>query len=121
MYEKTIIFIFICVICFTGCSSTRVVSDITERTTKYRELEGEIRDGETELAVTGEKLESTSEQITDSINSIESTSKQLEQSIEESKGNEQEIGNLLQRIRTREVSPDIIAEFRNKYPELFIE
>lgn len=118
-------FLFVLVILFTAClfagCRTTMVPDITERTKEYRELEAEIRDGETELAVTGTKLESTSEQITESVNSIGQTGKQLEQSISESAGNEQEITDLLQRIRTRKIPNDIAIELREKYPALFIE
>lgn len=115
MYEKKItlfILIFSCCILF-GCRTT-MVSDISEGSEQYRELQSDIRDGETELALTGTKIEQTSEQLATGIS-------ELEQAITSSTANEQEIGNLLQQIRTRELPTDIVAELRNKYPELFLE
>lgn len=118
MYEKIkrvicYVLLFTALI-FTGCRTTKVVSDISAGTEQYREIQSDIRDGETELAVTSTKIEQTSEQLATGIN-------ELEQSITSSTSNEQEIGELLQQIRTREIPSNIILELRNKYPELFIE
>lgn len=100
MYAKILIFIS----CFliVSCQSTNIHHNGTG-TTDYRELQSEIRDGETELAETNKDIESTSNRIEERINDIESTGNNLEQSITESKGSEQEIGELLQSIRNREL------------------
>ena len=100
MYEKIILFVF-CLF-FISCKSTNLY-DNRARNTDYREIQSEIRDGETELAETNKDIESTSNRIEERINGIESTSNNLEQSIAESKGSEQEIGELLQSIRNREL------------------
>lgn len=122
MYAKTFfIFIFICF--FISCKSTNISNNGT-RTTDYRELQSEIRDGETELVITGKDLESTnnnlekgidniestSDRIEERISDIESTSNNLEQSITESEGSEQEIGEVLQSIRNRPIPEDKLAE-----------
>lgn len=108
MHEKKITYFFIVVLLscyiFTGCQST-MVSDVSERTREYRELESSIRDGETELAITGAKLESAGEE--------------LEHSISESEEIEQRLGELLQLIGTRKLPENIADELRNKYPEIF--
>lgn len=100
-------FLFVLVILFTAClfagCRTTMVPDITERTKEYRELEAEIRDGETELAVTGTKLENDSERLGTELS-------ELEQSIRDSETNEQELGEILQRIRERELTKDKLIE-----------
>ena len=101
MYEKTILFIF-CLF-FISCKSTNLY-DNRARTTNYREIQSEIRDGETELVITNKDIESTNNRIEERINDIESTNNNLEQSIAESKGSEQEIGELIQSIRNRPIS-----------------
>ena len=108
MYEKTILFIF-CLF-FISCISTNLY-DNRARTTNYREIQSEIRDGETELVITNKDIESTNNRIEERINDIESTNNNLEQSIAESKGSEQEIGELIQSIRNRPISNDKLIEF----------
>lgn len=100
MYEKIILF-FICFL-LISCQSTNIY-DNGAGTTDYRELQSEIRDGETKLVETNKDIESTSNRIEERINDIESTGSNLEQSIKESEGSEQEIGELLQSIRNREL------------------
>lgn len=110
MYEKAIIFIIFISFIFIGCSTTRVVSDISDGTMEYRELQGEIRTGETELAITGTGLESTSKDIEQSVINITESGERLEQSIKDSTGNEQEIGDIIQSVRERELNKDVLIE-----------
>lgn len=113
MYEKKINFVLFCFVItsiFSGCKSTKILSDNGTRVIEYREIESEIRDGETELAITGAKLESTSEGIRDSINKLKDTSERLEQSINESTDNESELGEILQQIRDRELTENQLVE-----------
>lgn len=98
MYEKIIIFIIL--FCCFSCQSTKLYNNGTGAS-EYREIQSEIRDGETELAITGENLKFRSEQIEERIENIESIGKQLEQSIETSAANEQELRDILQSIRER--------------------
>ena len=100
--EKVIYLLIFCLF-FISCKSASIY-DNRAGTTNYRELQSEIRDGETELVITNKDIESTSNRIEERINDIESTSNNLEQSIAESKGSEQEIGELLQSIRNRPIS-----------------
>lgn len=106
--EKVICFFIICLF-FISCKSTDV-SNNGAGTTDYRELQSEIRDGETELVITNKDIESTNNRIEERISDIESTSNNLEQSIEESKGNEQEIGEIIQSIRNRPIPSDKLIE-----------
>jgi len=96
---------------FTGCSSTgksaALVSDIGIGAAEYRAVQTEQRDGETELAVTGAKLELESREIRTGLD-------ELEQSIIASKGTEQELGEIILRVRAREVDPSFIEEWRNR-------
>lgn len=103
MYEKIILF-FICFL-LISCQSTNIYDNGTG-TTDYRELQSEIRDGEAELVITGKDIESTDNRIKERINDIESTGNNLEQSITESKGSEQELGEVLQSIRNRPITED---------------
>lgn len=122
MYAK-IFFIFIFICFFISCQSTNIFDKGTG-TSDYRELQSEIRDGETELVITSKDLESTDNRIEERINDIESTSgnienginniestgNNLEQSIAESEGSEQEIGEVLQSIRNRPIPEDKLTE-----------
>ena len=110
MYEKAIIFFIFISFIFISCSTTRVVSDISDGTMEYRELQGEIRTGETELAITGTGLESTSKDIEQSVINITESGERLEQSISKSTSSESEIGNILQSIGNREVTIDKLIE-----------
>lgn len=96
MYEK-IIFVFIVCFYFISCSSTRYISDNSERDREYRETMSEIRTGETELAIAGKDIEH-------SVNEIIGTSEDIEQSIRESEDIESEIRTILQRVRDRKIT-----------------
>lgn len=109
MYEKIILFVFISIFLF-GCKSTNIYDNGTG-TTDYRELQSEIRDGETELVITGKDLESTDIRIEERIKDIESTGSNLEQSITESEGSEQELGEVIQSVRGRKIPEDKLVEF----------
>ena len=103
MYGKIFIFIFIIVpFLFFSCKSPELHHNGTGNT-DYRELQSEIRDGEAGLVETSKDIESTGQRIEERINDIESTGGILEQSIEESAGSQQEIGEILQRIRGRKL------------------
>jgi len=98
--------IVICtVLLCSGCATRRgvVVSDLGNGTADYRAIQSEIRTGETELAITGQRLE----------DHIESGLQSLEQSISGGQGAAEEIGAIIQRVRSREVDPAILEEWRN--------
>lgn len=101
MYGKVFIFIIVPFL-FFSCKSTELHHNGTGNT-DYRELQSEIRDGEARLVETSKDIESTSKRLEERINDIESTGGNLEQSIEESAESQQEIGDLLQRIRGRKL------------------
>lgn len=103
MYEKKFCFILIFCIVLFSCKSTELLSDDGTGIDKYRELQIEIRTGETDLAITGTEIENSSRQLGEGI-------RNLEQSIEESERNEQELGEILQRIRGREIKKDKLIE-----------
>jgi len=96
----------------SGCCTRRgtLVSNIGDGIAEYGELQAELRAGETELAVTGTKIESESRELGNGI-------RELEQSIISREGASEEIGAILERIRSREVSPDIIERWRNSQIE----
>ena len=101
-----LIIIFICFISlwlFSSCKSTKVLSDNGTGTEQYRETESEIRDGETELAITGAELENDSERLGTELS-------ELEQSIRDSETNEQELGEIIQSVRERELTEDKLIE-----------
>jgi hypothetical protein len=86
-----------------GCATSRgrtLVSDLGNGATEYRAIQGEIREGEADLAIAGAKIE---EELGN-----------LEQSIGASQGAEQEIGDIIQRIRNRPVDTAFIEEWRNR-------
>ena len=90
--------------CSTGCASTRaLVSDIGDGAAEYRAVQTEQRAGEVELAVTGAR--------------IEAGLTELERSISASQRSEQEIGIVIQRVRTREIDPAFVEEWRNRETE----
>ena len=101
MYGKIFIFIIVPFL-FFSCKSPELHHNGTGNT-DYRELQSEIRDGEAGLVETSKDIESTGQRIEERINDIESTGGILEQSIEESAGSQQEIGEILQRIRGRKL------------------
>jgi hypothetical protein len=93
---------------FTRCSSAgALVSDIGIGVEEYRRIQTEQRKGETELAVTGAKLEYESRETRSELS-------ELERSISASQRAEPEIGNIIQRIRERELDPDFIKEWKNR-------
>lgn len=96
------IFILIFSIAMLSCTSSNVYDNGTGNS-DYRELQSEIRDGETELVITGKNLESTANDIRGTINAIKSTSVELEQSIGESASSEQGIGDVIQSVRNRPI------------------
>lgn len=98
MYEK----VFITIVSFTvilsvamcsSCKSTNIY-DNGRGTEEYRETEREIRDGETELAVTDTEIKRDAEEIGESLT-------RLNGAVEGSKNVERELGEILQRIRER--------------------
>lgn len=117
MYEKKILFFIFLSILFISCKSTRILSDDGARITEYRELQNEVRDGETKLAITGERISNDSEKIGETSAEIRQSSdelgeqlNQLESSIKESAGNNEEIGRILQQIRARKITDDKLIE-----------
>ena len=111
--EKILCIIFSCIL-FASCNSTRVLSGDPAGTREHRELENEIRAGETELAITGTEIKNTSNRITESVN-------ELEQSIENSKGNEQEITDIIQSIRGRKLPDALVNELENRKTDNIVE
>ena len=105
------VFLYAFLFLFTGCSNTgksaALVPDIGIGAAEYRTVQTEQRAGETELAVTGAKLEQESREIRTELN-------ELEQSIIASQGTEQEIGNIILRVREREVEIAFIEDWRNR-------
>ena len=102
-------FIFYAALClFPSCAGTgAIVSDIGIGASEYREVQTQQRERETELAVTGARIELESREIRAELN-------ELERSIIASKGTEQELGEIIQRIRAREIDPAFIEEWRNR-------
>jgi len=95
----------------SGCTTSRgMVSDLGNGTEEYRGIQSEIRDGETDLAITGTRIEDESREIGDGI-------RELEQSISGGQGAAEEIGAIIQRIRARAVDFSIIEEWRNRRSE----
>lgn len=104
MYEKIIKYTIITIlVILTSCKSTKVLSDNGIGVEEHREIQSDIRDGETELAITGSKIESESKELGERI-------RELEQSIRDSETNEQELGKLIQQIRKREITEDKLIE-----------
>lgn len=119
MYEKKFfIFVFIIFCLFSvGCKSTRVLSDNRIGIDDYREFQSEIRDGETKLAVSGERISNDATSITETSAEIRQSSEELgeqlngiEITIRESENIEQELGEILQRIRERQLTENQLIE-----------
>ena len=117
MYEKKILFFIFLSILFISCKSTRILLDDGTGADKYRELQNEVRDGETKLAITGERISNDSEKIGETSAEIRQSSDELgeqlnglESSIKESAGNNEEIGRILQQIRARKITDDKLIE-----------
>ena len=117
MYEKKILFFIFLSILFISCKSTRILPDDGTGVDKYRELQNEVRDGETELVITGERISNDSEKLGETSAEIRQSSDELgeqlnglEYSIKESTGNNEEIGRILQQIRARKITDDKLIE-----------
>lgn len=117
MYEKKILFFIFLSILFISCKSTRILLDDGTGAEKYRELQNEVRDGETELVITGERISNDSEKLGETSAEIRQSSDELgeqlnglEYSIKESAGNNEEIGRILQQIRARKITDDKLIE-----------
>lgn len=117
MYEKKILFFIFLSILFISCKSTRILPDDGTGVDKYRELQNEVRDGETELVITGERISNDSEKLRETSAEIRQSSDELgeqlnglECSIKESAGSNEEIGRILQQIRTRKITDDKLIE-----------
>lgn len=117
MYEKKILFFIFLSILFISCKSTRILPDDGARITEYRELQNKVRDGETKLAITGERISNDSEKLGETSTEIRQSSDELgeqlnrlESSIKESAGNNEEIGRILQQIRARKITDDKLIE-----------
>lgn len=113
MYEKKILFFIFMSILFISCKSTRILPDDGTGADKYRELQNKVRDGETELVITGERISNDSEKLGETSAEIRRSSNELgeqlnglESSIKESTRNNEEIGRILQQIRTRKITED---------------
>lgn len=117
MYEKKILFFIFLSILFISCKSTRILLDDGTGADKYRELQNKVRDGETELIITGERISNDSEKLGETSAEIRQSSDELgeqlnglESSIKESAENNEEIGRILQQIRTRKITDDKLIE-----------
>lgn len=101
MFERIIILFFMLTPFFTvSCKSTReVVSDIGTTNTAYREIANDLREQQSELGITGQR--------------IEDRSYQLEQSITAGTEPIQEIRGILQQIRGQPVVEDESANQKN--------
>jgi len=105
-----VVLLFSLLYLFSSCASAanaEMVSDNGIGAYEYRRVQTQQREGEAELAVTGTRLEIESREIRAGLG-------ELERSIVESQGTEQEIGDILQRVREREVDPAFIEEWRNR-------
>lgn len=130
MYENKNVFeIIMLIICFvlillftysfTGCA-TKVISDDGTRIDDYRELQNDIRNGETELAITSTRISNDSERIAETSGKLEHQLGKLEQTIKQSETSEQEIGMVLQRIRKREITGKKLNELGIEFTEIEI-
>lgn len=124
MYEK-VLFIFIMSIICISCKSTKILPDNGTGIEQYRELQSEIRDGETDIVITSERISNDSTDIKQTSSEIRESSDQLgeqltelEQSIRESETDEQEIGEILQRIRNREITENQLIELGIEFVEI---
>ena len=125
MYEKIkrvirYVLLFTALI-FTGCRTTKVVSNISEGTEQYRDTQTELRNGQENIAVTSSEIKSTSEQIGETVNDITATSRELEDTINATASDNNELREILQRVRSREIPDNIAIELREKHPDLFRE
>lgn len=117
MYEKIILILFCICFFFIGCKSTKLLPGDGTGVTEYRELQSDVRDGETELAISITEVENTSEQIRESVTDIRDTSDRIEQTIKESENSEQEFGRVIQRIRERKIERDKLIKLGIEFSE----
>lgn len=121
MYEKIIFFSFIfnCFILF-GCGTT-MVSNKSERDRNYRNAQTELRNEQENITTTSSEIKSTSKQIGETVHDITATSQELENTVNATASKNNELGEILQRVRSREIPNNITLELRKKYPNLFFE
>ena len=119
MLKKTVLFYLGCIVLLGGCTTTGrgsrgLVFDLGDGTAEYRTIQGDIRNGETELAITGTKLEGESRELRNEIGQIGGGIRELEQAISGSQEDAEEVGAIIQRVRTRPVDPAFVDEWRNR-------
>jgi len=104
---KIILVFIIMALLIGGCATSRgtgeMVSDIGDGATEYRDIAGQIGEGQAELGIAGAR--------------IEERSRELEQAIVRGAETIQDIRAIIQRVRTRPVNPAIIEEWRNSGAE----
>jgi hypothetical protein len=99
------VFCLMLAVCCTGCGTYRgMVSDPGIGAAEYRGIQEDIRSGEAELAVTGQRLEDESRELGSGI-------VELEQSIIDSQGTEQPIDAILRQIRGRKVDASFVERW----------
>ncbi|HCC37020.1 MAG TPA: hypothetical protein DEQ14_05105 [Treponema sp.] len=119
MLRAIIIFLFIIFLalltsgCATGGGNGIVVSDNGNGTAEYRGIQEQIRSGETELAITGARIESASAQLKHASGELAAGIGSLEQSIIGAAGTEREITTIIQRVRSRPVDAAFVKEWRD--------
>lgn len=89
---------FLCGLFLVGCKSVQrtVVPGVGDGVAETREHIAELGDGQTELAVTGERIESQSAELAAGI-------EDLERAIDEGTGNDEEFEDILRTIRSRAI------------------
>lgn len=100
--------------CATGRGTRGLVSDLGNGTSEYRAIQDDIRSGETELAITGTKLEGESRELRGEIGQIGDGIRELEQAISGSQGDAEEVGAIIQQVRGRPVDAAFVEEWRNR-------
>ena len=105
--------IVLAVMC-SGCLTSRaMVLDIGDGASEYRDIQGDIRAGETDLAITGTAIEIESGILRDEIGAVADGIRDLEQSLSDSQGGSAEIGDIIQSVRARPVDLNSFEEWRN--------
>lgn len=101
MRENRIVFIVFIALLVGGCATGRgkLVSDIGNGAAEYRNIAGQIGEGQAELGITGAR--------------IEERSRELEQSIIRGAETIQGVREIIQRVRKRPIEPDCYEEWRN--------
>ena len=105
----------------TGCKTPggtrRLVSDLGDGATEYRAIQGAIRNGEAELAITGKSIEDESRELRSEIHEIGDGIRELESAIIGSQGAEQDFATIIRKIRSRKVDPYLVEKWRNRHAE----